>query len=72
MRFFHNSLTFSIKAQQTQDRAQQNGVTEGTGQGTLLDDSGEVFGDFSFDEKTVSVYDDMVSRSVPFYGKCSA
>src|SRR5690625_4491411 len=33
----------------------------------LFDDPKAVFNDFSFDERTVSVFDDMVSRSVPFY-----
>lgn len=33
----------------------------------LFDDSQAILSDFAFDEPTVSVFDDMVGRSVPFY-----
>jgi len=54
-------------SQQPQDQSGQHGAAERTGQGTLFDDARNLLGDFSFDEKTVSVFDDMVGRSVPFY-----
>lgn len=36
-------------------------------QDRLFDDPGAVLNDFAFDDQTVSVFDDMVGRSVPFY-----
>lgn len=61
-------MTFlAIKAQQPQDRPDQSGAVERTGPDTLFDEARNRLGDFSFDAKTVSVFDDIVSRSVPFY-----
>lgn len=35
----------------------------------IFSDPQALVGDFAFDEKTASVFDDMVGRSVPFYGE---
>lgn len=38
-----------------------------SGQDKLFDDPQAILNDFAFDKRTVSVFDDMVGRSVPFY-----
>lgn len=41
----------------------------GSGQDQIFAEPREVVADFAFDRNTASVFDDMVGRSVPFYGE---